>query len=189
MTVKVPVLAASGVASVTVTAPEEASVNDASDRRVRMCEKCVNPLSATAGIAPGVGVAVELTTATTADPSACLGGGSVMMPATLFDGGRKDSATAATAATAAVTTWPSPSWRVTGSMFTTLTAVEAEGCSGGNAGTTAGSRTTAAAAIVTIVASNGTGELSDFCSAPLLSVLAPVVVVKVPAVAKADRGY
>ena len=152
-----------------------------------MCEKCDNPLSATAAMAPAAVVAAELTATTTADPSTCLGGGSVMMPAALFDGGRKDSATAATAATAAVTTWPSPSWRVTGSMFTTLTAVEAEGCSGGNAGTTAGSRTTAA--IVPIVASKGTGGLSDFCSAALLSVvLAPVVVFIVPAVAKADRG-
>ena len=159
-----------------------------------MCEKCNNALSATAAMAPAAVVAVELTTATTADPSSCLGSGSGsgMMPAALLDGGRKDSAAAATA-TAAITTWPAPSWRVTGSMCTTLTAVEAEGCSSGNAGTTAGSRTTAAAAIIVpIVASNGTGELStgsDFCSAPLLSVLAPVVVVKVPAVAKADRGY
>ena len=186
MTVKVPVLAASGVASVTVTAPEVASVNDASDRRVRMCEKCDNPLSATAAMAPAAVVAAVLTATTAAGPSTCLGGGSVMMPATLFDGGRKDSAAAATATTAAVTTWPAPSWRVTGSMRTTLTAVEAEGCSGGNAGTTAGSRTTAA--IVPIVASNGTGGLSDFCSTALLSVLAPVVVFIVPAVAKADRG-
>ena len=96
--VNVPVLAASGVASETVTVGVE-SVSDASDRRLRVCAILLLPAAATVASAAAARAAV-----------------SMVMPAgsSVFDGGCR--AAAAAAATAAVAMRPTLSrWRVMGS--------------------------------------------------------------------------
>ena len=99
MSVKVPVLAASGVASVTVTVAA-GSVSDASDRRLRVYAILLLPAAATVASAAA---AREAAAAVLARAAVSM----VMMPATsLFVGGARAATAAATVATRPTLSWP-----------------------------------------------------------------------------------
>ena len=169
MSVKVPVLAASGVASVTVTVAA-GSVSDASDRRLRVYAILLLPAAATVASAAA---AREAAAAVLARAAVSM----VMMPATsLFVGGARAATAAATVATR-----PTLSWPMAGCA--PRMAVVVEGSS------VAVSGITNTAATSSNVASNGMG-LRDFAllyvSPPSAS--AAVVGLVVPAVSSGVDG-
>ena len=173
VSVKVPVLTASGVEAVTVTSGALVSVRDASDRRPRACENLL-PATTVASAAAAPEAAAELARAAV----------SMGMPAasSVVVGGAR-----AAAAAAAVAARPTLSWWVAGSLCIMAAA------GGSSLDARAGSSSTAAfvgirttdggnggpAAMLSDVASNGAG-LREFRLIMFLSPSsAPVALVDV----------